>query len=99
MEWATPFNKKKESWVEVASPIISPNSSDRDATQSLAERLGVEGFAALFLDFEPQQGILAGRKWERELYAQLWKTDAVIFGRNDEIERLLWFVQPILQRG
>jgi hypothetical protein len=63
----------------VASLFISHSSSDRDAAQRLAERLRAEGFAALFIDFDPQQGIPAGRDWERELYAQLRKTDAVIF--------------------
>ena len=63
----------------MASLFISHSSSDRDATQRLAERLRAEGFAALFLDFDPEQGIPAGRNWERELYAQLRKSDAVIF--------------------
>src|SRR5918998_2089829 len=63
----------------VASLFISHSSSDRDAAQRLAERLRAEGFAALFLDFDPEQGIPAGRHWERELYAQLRKADAVIF--------------------
>jgi hypothetical protein len=63
----------------VASLFISHSSSDRDAAQRLAERLRAEGFAALFLDFDPDQGIPAGRNWERELYTQLRKTDAVIF--------------------
>jgi WD40 repeat protein len=63
----------------VASLFISHSSSDRDAAQHLAERLRTEGIAALFLDFDPERGIPAGRNWERELYAQLRKTDAVIF--------------------
>jgi energy-coupling factor transporter ATP-binding protein EcfA2 len=63
----------------VASLFISHSSSDRDAAQRLEERLRAEGFDALFIDFDPDQGILAGRNWERELYAQLRKTDAVIF--------------------
>jgi hypothetical protein len=63
----------------VASLFISHSSSDRDAAARLAERLRAEGFAALFLDFDPEQGIPAGRNWERELYAQLRKSDAVIF--------------------
>lgn len=63
----------------MASLFISHSSSDRDAAQRLAERLRAEGFAALFLDFDPEQGIPAGRNWESELYAQLRKTDAVIF--------------------
>jgi WD40 repeat protein len=63
----------------VASLFISHSSSDRDAAQRLGERLRAEGFAALSLDFDPEEGIPAGRNWERELYAQLRKTDAVIF--------------------
>jgi hypothetical protein len=52
----------------VASLFISHSSSDRDAAQRLAERLRAEVFAALFLDFDPEQGIPAGHNWERELY-------------------------------
>ena len=63
----------------MASLFISHSSSDQDAAQRLEERLQAEGFVALFLDFDPEQGIPAGRNWERELYAQLRKTDAVIF--------------------
>jgi len=63
----------------VASLFISHSSSDRDAAERLAERLLAEGFDALFLDFDPERGIPAGRNWERELYAQLRKADAVIF--------------------
>ena len=63
----------------MASLFISHSSSDQDAAQRLEERLRAEGFAALFLDFDPEEGIPAGRNWERELYAQLRKTDAVIF--------------------
>ena len=63
----------------MASLFISHSSSDGDAAKDLRERLRAEGYAALFLDFDPEQGIPAGRNWERELYAQLRKTDAVIF--------------------
>src|SRR3954463_289248 len=63
----------------MASLFISHSSRDRAAAERVRERLRAEGFAALFLDFDPEQGIPAGRSWERELYAQLRKTDAVIF--------------------
>jgi hypothetical protein len=63
----------------LASLFISHSSSDQDAAQRLGERLRAEGFAALFIDFDPDQGIPAGRNWERELYSHLRKTDAVIF--------------------
>src|SRR3954447_176575 len=63
----------------MASLFISHSSRDRAAAERVRERLRAEGFAALFLDFDPAQGIPAGRSLERELYAQLRKTDAVIF--------------------
>ena len=63
----------------MASLFISHSSSDRAAAQRLAQRLQAEDFDALFLDFDPERGIPAGRNWERELYAQLRKSDAVIF--------------------
>src|SRR3954452_22810218 len=63
----------------MASVFISHSSQDRTVTKQVAERLRAAGFAALFVDFDPEQGIPAGRSWERELYAQLRRTDAVIF--------------------
>jgi hypothetical protein len=63
----------------MASLFVSHSSHDRDEAERVAKRLRVEGFAALFLDFDPADGIPAGRDWERELYAQLRKADGVIF--------------------
>jgi hypothetical protein len=62
----------------MASVFVSHSSQDRTVTESVVERLHATGFAALFVDFDPEQGIPAGRSWERELYAQLCRTDAVI---------------------
>jgi hypothetical protein len=63
----------------MASLFVSHSSHDRDEAERVAKRLQVEGFAALFLDFDPAYGIPAGRGWQRELYAQLRKSDGVIF--------------------
>src|SRR3954467_10339479 len=63
----------------MASVFVSHSSRDRVVTERVVQRLRAAGLAALFLDFDPEQGIPAGRSWERELYAQLRKTDAVIF--------------------
>src|SRR3954471_12761999 len=63
----------------MASVFISHSSRDRAVTERVVERLRGAGFAALFVDFDPEQGIPAGRNWERELYAQLRRSDAVIF--------------------
>src|SRR4051812_23735107 len=63
----------------MASVFVSHSSRDRVVTEHVVARLRAEGFAALFVDFDPDQGIPAGRDWERELYAQLRRSDAVIF--------------------
>jgi WD40 repeat protein/energy-coupling factor transporter ATP-binding protein EcfA2 len=63
----------------MASLFLSYSSRDRPAAARIRDRLAAEGFAALYIDFDPDQGTPAGRSWERELYAQLRKTDALIF--------------------
>jgi hypothetical protein len=62
----------------MASLFVSHSSHDRDEAERVAERLRDEGFAAVFLDFDPADGIPAGRDWERELYVQLRKADGVV---------------------
>src|SRR3954469_25149517 len=63
----------------MASVFISHSSQDRAVAERVVARLRAAGFAALFVDFDPEQGIPAGRNWERELYARLRRTDAVVF--------------------
>jgi WD40 repeat protein len=63
----------------MASLFISHSSQDRATAEWIRDRLEAAGFAALFLSFDPMQGIPAGHDWERELYGQLRKTDGVIF--------------------
>jgi hypothetical protein len=59
--------------------FVSHSSSDQAAAKRIVERLAAEGFATLFLDFDPVHGLAAGRAWESELYAQLRKADGVVF--------------------
>ena len=59
--------------------FISHSSADNDAALAFGARLRARGFEALFLDFDPEQGIPAGRNWEEELYVQLRRADAVVF--------------------
>jgi hypothetical protein len=63
----------------MASLFVTHSSHDRDEAERVAERLQAEGFAALFLDFDPAYGIPVGRDWKRELFTQLRKSDGVIF--------------------
>jgi hypothetical protein len=48
--------------------FISHSSEDRTLAQELAGRLRVQGYDALFLDFDLTDGIPAGQRWERELF-------------------------------
>jgi len=63
----------------VTALFVSHSSTDEAATSRFRDRLRAEGVGALFVDFDPTQGIPAGRNWERELYAQIRKADAVVF--------------------
>lgn len=51
--------------------FISHSSADETLAGELKARLAAAGHRSVFLDFDPDRGIPAGRHWERELYAQL----------------------------
>ena len=63
----------------MTSLFVSHSSRDRVPTERVRDWLRAEGYVALFVDFDPDDGIRAGRDWERELYAQLRKCDGVVF--------------------
>ena len=63
----------------MASLFISHNSRDNAKVMWLRDWLAQQGVASLFLDFDQEQGIPAGAKWEAELYLQLRRADAVLF--------------------
>jgi hypothetical protein len=58
--------------------FISHSSFDRAAALKVKERLAAAGYDGLFLDFDPVNGIPAGRSWEHEVYSQLRRCGAVI---------------------
>ncbi len=62
----------------MAGIFISHSSRDRQAATAMAARLRAQGYASLFLDFDPADGIPAGRDWEREIYARLRGCDGVV---------------------
>src|SRR5918995_553317 len=74
----------------MASVFVSHSSRDRTVTERVVGRLRAAGFAALFVDFDPEQGIPTGRNWERELYAQLRRTDAVVFLASEASVESRW---------
>jgi WD40 repeat protein len=63
----------------VTALFLSHASADEAVTQRFRGRLVSAGFSAVFVDFDPQVGISAGRAWEQELYAQLRRADGVVF--------------------
>jgi hypothetical protein len=58
-------------WTSMATLFISHSSQDQAAMKRVIERLDAERFAAVFLDFDPVDGIPAGRARESELYVQV----------------------------
>jgi len=58
--------------------FLSHSSIDNAAATELRAWLEEQGFASIFLDFDPEQGIPPGRDWEKELYGQLRACRAVI---------------------
>src|SRR6478735_46472 len=74
----------------MTSVFVSHSSRDQELTREICARLRAAGLAALFVDFDPEQGIPVGRNWERELYAQLRRTDAVIFLASEAASASRW---------
>jgi hypothetical protein len=58
--------------------FLSHSSADNEAADRLRRWLEEQGYRSFFLDFDPEQGIPAGRDWEKELYAQLRTCRAII---------------------
>src|SRR4051812_21613642 len=83
------------------SLLFVSHSSEGDAGATrVAAFLDDRGFGSLFLDFDPAQGIPAGRNWERELYARLRQADAVVFLDSAASRQSQWcFAELALARA
>lgn len=80
--------------------FISHSSADDADARHVADWLTARGFRALFLDFDPGQGIPAGRNWEQELYARLRQAAAVVFLSSAASARSSWcFAELALARA
>jgi WD40 repeat protein len=62
----------------VSAIFISHSSRDAAVSKEVMERLHEQGHRSVFLDFDPENGIPAGRDWEQELYRRLRACQAVI---------------------
>ena len=84
----------------MTSLFISHSSRDQVAAQRVHQWLRNAGYQALFLDFDPSAGIPAGHRWEAELYAQLRRTDGVIFLASPDSVASKWcFAELSLARS
>ena len=70
--------------------FLSHSSTDGVATAEMNDRLRENGYRSLFLDFDPENGIPAGRDWEQELYAQLRACRVVIILCSRDSMRSKW---------
>jgi hypothetical protein len=77
--------------------FISHSSRDADAAARLKGRLETLGFIGAFLDFDPADGIPAGRDWEQELYAQLRRAAATIVVWSRAASESKWVFAEITQ--
>ena len=62
----------------MSAVFISHSSKDDSVAVELRTQLLRRGHSSIFLDFDPEHGIPAGRNWERELYTKLRACRAVI---------------------
>ena len=84
----------------MTSLFISHSSQDRGVAEQIRADLHNSGFANLFLDVDPDQGIAPGANWEREIYARLRMADAVLFlGSPASIESRWCFAELAMARS
>lgn len=70
--------------------FISHSSKDNQSAAELRAFLERQGHNSIFLDFDPADGIPAGRSWEQELYARLRSSRAVIVLCSEASMRSDW---------
>ena len=79
--------------------FISHSSSDNDVARELEEQLARQGHHSVFLDLDPEKGIVAGQSWEQTLYAKLRACRAVVALCTDSYLKSHWcFAEIALAR-
>jgi WD40 repeat protein len=62
----------------VSTLFISHSSTDNELAEQVKRRLARMGHNSVFLDLDPEKGIVAGQSWERTLYRKLRSCRAVV---------------------
>lgn len=79
--------------------FISHSSGDNDIARELQQRLERLGHTSIFLDLDPEKGIIAGVSWEQTLYRKLRACRAVIAVCTDNYLQSHWcFAEIALAR-
>ena len=63
----------------MARLFISHSSRDNAAALALRDWLASEGWDDIFLDLDPERGIVSGERWERALHQAAERCEAVLF--------------------
>jgi len=83
----------------MSSIFISHSSRDGAIAQELERRLARQGHASVFLDLDPEKGIVGGQSWERTLYRKIRACRAVIALVTDDYVQSHWcFAEIALAR-
>ena len=79
--------------------FISHSSRDNAAAKELESRLSRQGHHSVFLDLDPEKGIVAGASWEQTLYRKLRACRSVIALVSDNYLSSRWcFAEIALAR-
>jgi len=83
----------------MTSLFVSHSSADNAAAMSVLDQLRDRGVEAVFVDYDPEGGIPVGHDWERELYRQVRRCDAVVFLSSPDAAASRWcFTEVALAR-
>ena len=75
--------------------FISHSSKDNAWAERITTWLKEQGYEGIFLDFDPQVGIPAGRDWKQELYHQLRRCRAVIALCSEHFTASQWCLSEV----
>lgn len=79
--------------------FISHSSRDNVLARTVEQHLGRRQYHSVFLDLDPEKGIVGGQSWERTLYRKLRACRAVIAVCTDDYLRSHWcFAEIALAR-
>ncbi|MFT5135700.1 MAG: hypothetical protein ACI8XV_000726 [Arenicella sp.] len=83
----------------MSSIFISHSSKDNDMARELERELAKQNHTSVFLDIDPDKGIVSGQSWERTLYRKLRACRAVIAICTDDYLGSRWcFAEIALAR-